>query len=121
MQDCRREGERRVISWAGELRWRQSSSRSQRGEWKEGVLFGFLGIERAERRRMRLSSALPGEPLLSGRWAHSCCLLSLDSSVTLRRRDGGHILSREPSPVTIGSLFRIGTGVEIEIDYWLSI
>jgi hypothetical protein len=44
MQDCRREGERRVISWAGELRWRQSSSRCQRGEWKEGVLFGFLGI-----------------------------------------------------------------------------
>lgn len=29
-------GERRVISWAGELRWRQSSSRCQRGDSESG-------------------------------------------------------------------------------------
>lgn len=41
-------GERRAISWAGELRWRQSTAADVKGETREGVLFGFLGIAERE-------------------------------------------------------------------------
>lgn len=83
---CRREGERRVIiNWAGELRWRQSSSRCQRGERVErGCAFWLFGVrERSD-----------AEWGLARFCRESHCLGPLYSIVrtvylTLRRQDGG--------------------------------